>query len=296
MERWQRETEEDEDSSTNEFDPFKSDNIDLSTLSISEEVDQSDAADVSAVPGGSLVHYKLRISFAYLHHELNKEEISFGLWTPELGPALMAGGGVILTDSKEEWVVGFAMRLGEISRRQTLSEICVQRYRTLREGLQLAWSQGIKSLKVELDSTFQLLHLLHFKGGGDQSYNLLPQVEAVADDLSAILKEIKDYLNRDWEIDIRFSPLFLFGRAFAMCMLAFYQKQENQVYDFSSHPLTELIDILAHAGDWTIGLRIMLGRDARNENFVGDSYLTTMTTVIKDTLRLFELEEILHGG
>ncbi|KAH9725573.1 putative ribonuclease H protein [Citrus sinensis] len=107
-------------------------------------------------------------------HRINNSHLS-----PQPRRATAAGG--VIRDSVGNWVSGFSMNIGE-------SSVIMAELWGLYQGLSLAWNVGIRHLLVEVDSLCVT--------------QMISQQMVVPNVSYALVVAIRDFLNRNWQINI----------------------------------------------------------------------------------------------
>ncbi|KAH9718348.1 putative ribonuclease H protein [Citrus sinensis] len=133
-----------------------------------------------------------RINNSHLSQQPRRKEIFIG-WMPPPWPwcklntngsckhtGAAAAGGVI-RDSVGHWVSGFSMNIGE-------SSVIMTELWGLYQGLSLAWNVGIRHLLVEVDNLCVT--------------QMISQQVVVPNVSYALVVAIRDFLNRNWQINI----------------------------------------------------------------------------------------------
>uniref|UniRef100_A0A803LJC3 RNase H type-1 domain-containing protein n=2 Tax=Chenopodium quinoa TaxID=63459 RepID=A0A803LJC3_CHEQI len=145
--------------------------------------------------------------------------------------------GGLICDSDGNWVIGISMRL---LNNVDPSDHSVSFYIAFLEGLQLAWSKGLRCLEVKLGFVF------HNDFWNDFSTDAVSRKLRLCVDhiccrdnqTMAILKQVEDYLNREWFISVKNTESIEEETgAFTVATLAVSQAQSKKVYDFRTYPL-----------------------------------------------------------
>ncbi|KAK9673088.1 hypothetical protein RND81_12G145100 [Saponaria officinalis] len=150
------------------------------------------------------------------------------------------GGALISTDAGD-WVRGVSMRI-----HNNTSDCSFTPYTALLEGLKLSWSQGFRHLDIYLG--FLYLDGFWYDFNEDartKKFRLSVDASCISPQIWALMKDVEDYLNREWFIRVRKCASFKEETdSFGIAVMADCQAETKKVYDFTTHPLTaQIMDI-----------------------------------------------------
>lgn len=172
-----------------------------------------------------------------VHHQL-----TVSTFYDPLEPQRHAIAGVLISNDKGEPIHGIGKHFDNI-----FLDCKLPCYIALLQGLELAWSKGFRYLQINLGYMLRECFWVDFcEDTMIRKYKLSLKTPAVDPRTLVILKTLEDYLNRKWVVIVKNTKSFRQDcDVLSVVLLADFEEQVGGVYDFRSHPLTDLFMGLA---------------------------------------------------